>query len=202
MDPLAPAAEPIARAADVLRAGGIVAIPTDTLYGLAVDPREADAVARLFALKGRDAAAALPLVAADVAQAARAGALDAVARRLAERWWPGPLTIVVPAAAALARAALAGGTTVAIRVPDHAVPRAVARALEFPVTATSANRSGAASAASAREVASALPQLDLILDAGPTPGGPPSTIVQPARGDLRLIRAGAVPWDRVLESLE
>src|SRR5512141_1412395 len=107
-------------AAEVIRAGGVVAYPTDTFYGLAVDPRNRDAVLRLFALKGRPGSSALTLIAADVEQARAAGKFDAQADTLAARWWPGPLTIVVPARPVLAREALAGGTTVGVRVPDDA----------------------------------------------------------------------------------
>src|SRR5687768_17466983 len=107
----------IATAVDVLRGGGIVAYPTDTLYGLGVDPRNTDAVDRLFDVKGRDAHAAVPLIAASVEQAQLAGRFGEVELRLAQAFWPGPLSIVVPASAALSQRLLAGGTTVAIRVP-------------------------------------------------------------------------------------
>src|SRR5690348_994092 len=127
LDPNVPDPDVIARAVEILRRGGIVAYPTDTLYGLAIDPRNGDAVRRLFALKRRRPDAALPLIAADAAQAAAAGRFDAASRRLAARWWPGPLTVVVPASAAIHRDALAGGASVAMRVPAHAVARELAR---------------------------------------------------------------------------
>jgi L-threonylcarbamoyladenylate synthase len=201
VDPEHPDPRTVDRAVDVLRRGGVVAYPTDTLYGLAIDPRNADAVRRLFALKGRRADAALPLIAADLAQAELTGRLDAAARRLAARWWPGPLTIVIPASAAIHRDALAGGATVAVRVPAHAVARELARAHGFPIGATSANPSGTPALSSADDVTRALPDVDAILDAGPAPGGAPSTIVELGDRGPRLIRAGAVPWERVLESL-
>src|SRR5262245_3890855 len=201
VDANAPDPDAVARAVDVLRRGGVVAYPTDTLYGLAIDPRNGDAVRRLFALKGRRADAALPLIAADLAQAELTGRLDAPARRLAARWWPGPLTIVVAASAAIHRDALAGGATVAVRVPAHAVARQLARAHGFPIGATSANASGAPPLSTAGDVMLALPEVDAILDAGPAPGGAPSTIVEIGERGPRLIRAGAVPWDKVLESL-
>jgi len=185
----------------MIRQGLIVAYPTDTLYGLAVDPRDAAAVQRLYALKGRPETSALTLIAADVAQARRAAHLTPPAEALARDWWPGPLTIVVYADASVAPAALAGGRTVGVRVPDHAVAVDFARAAGFCITATSANRSGAAPPASPDEVLAALPDVDAILDAGPAPGGPPSTIVGALDRDVTLIRAGAVPWERVLRSL-
>ena len=186
----------------MIRDGLIVAYPTDTLYGLAVDPRNAAAVQRLFALKGRPETSALTLIAADVAQARQAAHLTPAAERLARAWWPGPLTIVLPAEPVLAPAALAGGRTVGVRVPDHAVAVALAQEASFAITATSANRSGASPPASADAVRAALPGVDAVLDAGAAPGGHPSTIVGAIDGDVTLIRPGAVPWERVLRSLQ
>ena len=197
-----PDAAAIGQAAARLRGGLIVAYPTDTLYALAVDPRNAAAVQRLYALKGRPETSALTLIAADLPQARRAAHLTASAEVLAREWWPGPLTIVVDAEPTLTPAALAGGKTVGIRVPDHAVAVALARAADFCITATSANRSGATAPASPDEVLAAVPGVDAILDAGPAPGGAPSTIVGVLDRDVTLIRAGAVPWERVLTSLK
>jgi L-threonylcarbamoyladenylate synthase len=201
IDPTSPDAHALAGVARQLRDGLVVAFPTDTLYGLAVDPRNPDAIARLFALKGRDATAAVPLVAATLDQAMMAAEFGDVHRRLAARWWPGPLTIVAPARPGVARDALGGGSTVGVRVPDHAVARALAEAVGFSVTATSANRSGTTAAVRASEVIAALPDVDVVIDAGPARGGPPSTIVQVVDGGVRLVREGAVAWERVLESL-
>ena len=202
VDPDAPDAAVMQQAAEMIRSGLVVAYPTDTLYGLAVDPRNAGAVRRLFDLKGRPETSALTLIAADLAQVREAAEMTAAAERLAGRWWPGPLTIVIAARPALARETLAGGATVGVRVPDHPVAAALARAAGFCVTATSANRSGLAATAAADAVAEALPGLDAVLDAGPAPGGLPSTIVNACERDVTLVRAGAVPWDRVLRSLQ
>jgi len=191
----------VREAADMIRDGLVVAYPTDTLYGLAVDPRNAVAVRRLFELKGRPETSALTLIAADAAQARLAGEMTADADRLAARWWPGPVTIVVRARPGLAMETLAGGLTVGVRVPDQAVARALAEAVGFCITATSANRSGDTPASTAAGVGEVLPMVDAILDGGPSRGGPPSTIVDAAQDDVTLIRAGAVPWDRVLRSL-
>jgi L-threonylcarbamoyladenylate synthase len=188
-------------AAALLRDGRVVAFPTDTLYGLAADPRSSEAIGRLFHLKGRPEAAAVPLVAATLEQADAVAELGPVARALAERWWPGPLTIVGPARAAIAREALGGGTTVGVRVPDHPIARALAAAFGFPVTATSANRSGTTPATRADEVAAALPDVDGIIDGGAVRGGLPSTIVAVENDNVRLVRAGAIAWERVLKSL-
>jgi L-threonylcarbamoyladenylate synthase len=199
----ASAPEPAAleRAASVLQAGGIVLYPTDTLYGLAVDPRLPGAVGRLLTLKGRPQGQPLPLIAASPAQAGVVVALDESAALLAGVFWPGPLTLVADARPALAPGVAGTDGTAAIRVPDHAVARGVAEALGFPITSTSANPSGGEASAAAREAAASLGgDVDLVLDAGPTPGGPPSTIVD-ARGIApRLLRAGAIPFERILEA--
>jgi L-threonylcarbamoyladenylate synthase len=192
----------IAAAVEVLRAGGVVAFPTDTLYGLAVDPRSAQAVERLFALKTRDRNVALPLVASDLEQAMMAGELGPRERRVAEIFWPGPLSVVIPARPSIARASLGGGSTVAVRVPAHAVARELAAAFGFCVTATSANTAGQPPAVSADAVVLALPDVDLLLDGGQAPGGAPSTIVAFDSDGPVLLRAGAVAWDRVIKSQE
>ena len=198
-----PDAPTIAAAVDVLRRGGIVAYPTDTLYGLAVDPRSDAAVDRVFAVKERERSAAVALIAADVRQAQDAGTFGASELALARAFWPGPLTIVVPAASDLSKRLSGDFTTVGVRVPAHAVARALAEAFGTCITATSANVSGAPPAMTADEVAAALDGLiDGVLDAGPVPGGPPSTIVEFADGRPVLRRSGAIAWDRVLESLQ
>jgi len=201
VDPDRPDFDLVRQAAEMIRDGLVVAYPTDTLYGLAVDPRNAAAVRRLFELKGRPETSALTLIAADTEQARLAGEMSAAADRLAGRWWPGPVTIVVRARTGLAAETLAGGRTVGVRVPDQAVARALSKATGFCITATSANRSGEPPASDAGTVAQMLPAVDAILDGGPSRGGPPSTIVNASEDDVTLIRAGAVPWDRVLRSL-
>jgi len=177
VDATAPDPAVIREAAELIRRGLVVAYPTDTLYGLAVDPRNAGAVRRLYALKGRAESSALTLIAADLAHVRAAGEMTEPAERLAGRWWPGPLTLVVRARPILAKEMLAGGETVGIRIPDHAVAIALARDAGFAITATSSNRSGEAAAASPNAVVAALADLDAIVDAGPARGGPPSTIV-------------------------
>jgi L-threonylcarbamoyladenylate synthase len=203
VNPDAPERTAIARAVEILQLGGVVAYPTETLYGLAVDPRSEVAVRKLFEIKGRDARVALPLIAADLPQAEAVGTFGAVERQLADAFWPGPLTLVVPASASIAPAALAGGETVAVRVSAHPVARALARAFGFCLTATSANVSGATATAHPGEVRASLgARIALLLDAGDAPGGSPSTIVRIESGRPQLVRAGAIAWDRVLESLQ
>jgi L-threonylcarbamoyladenylate synthase len=199
----APEATAVNRAVEILRLGGVVAYPTDTLYGLAVDPRSDVAARRLFTIKGRDAQVALPLIAADADQVEQAGRLGAIERRLAAAFWPGPLTLVLPATPILTPAILAGGDTVAIRVPAHAAACAVARAFGFCITSTSANLSGAPPTADPHVVRATLAdRVDLLLDGGRLRGGPPSTIVRIENGRPTLLRAGAITWERVLKSLE
>ena len=195
--------ETVREAAAVLRDGGVVAFPTDTLYGLAVDPRRDEAVRKLFEVKGRDLSAAIPLVAGSLAQAEEAAVLGDVERRLARAFWPGPLSIVAPARPALSVLVLAGGLTVALRVPAHPAAVALASAFGFCITATSANPSGQPGTADPAIVSRTLAgKIDYLLDDGLAPGGPPSTIVQVRDGLPVLVRAGAVPWERVLRSLQ
>jgi L-threonylcarbamoyladenylate synthase len=199
VDPGRPDAAALEQAVAVLRGGGVVAVPTDTLYGLAADPFNPDAVERVFALKGRAPDRPLPLVAADTVQVHQwIGRLSPLAARLAERFWPGPLTLVVAAPEALAPGVIGAPGTVGVRVPAHAVTRAICSAFGRPVTATSANASGEPATASPDVVAAELGgYVDLLVDAGPAPGGEPSTIVDTAGAEPRLIRAGAIPWNSV-----
>lgn len=203
VSPANPEPDAIARAADALAHGGLVVFPTDTFYGLAADPRQAGAVTRVFAVKGRAAGEALPLVAADLSQVEAAAAhLSVLTRRLIGLFWPGPLTLVVDAAPAIVSAVHGGTGTVAVRVPDHAVARRLAAGLGFAVVSTSANRSRMAPAVTADEVERAIGDLvDVVLDGGPTVGGKPSTIVDARTETPRLLRDGAVPFARVLEVL-
>ena len=189
-------------AARILTTGGVVAYPTDTLYGLAADPRDPAAIDRLVDAKRRPAGLAIPLIACDPAQAERAaGALTPLARRLMDAFWPGPLAVVVGAAASLDRRVVGEGGTIAVRVPANAVARALAGAFHYPITATSANRSGQPSPATAADAGAAFgSDIDAVIDAGPTPGGAPSTIVDARGAAPRLVREGAVPWARVLQS--
>lgn len=196
-----PSPDVIGAAVDVLRRGGVVAYPTDTLYGLAVDPRIDAAAARLFDLKGRGEAQAIPLIAAGMDQALAAADFDERAVRLARAFWPGPLTLVVRAKPGLSARILGAGGTVGIRVPAHPVARALAAGLGSLVTATSANRSGEPAVADPAALDPRLTAaLDALVDAGPAPGGPPSTLVDLTAPTPRLLRAGAVEWERVLRS--
>ena len=200
VDPRSPQRDAIQEAAKWILSGGVVAIPTDTLYGLAADPFSADAVARVFAAKGRDADLALPLIAADMTQVvAHLGALSPAAARLAGRFWPGPLTLLVAAPRALARDVTGGTGKVGVRVPADDVARAICAASGRPITATSANISGEPATASPDDVERTLGgRIDLLIDTGPTRGGAASTIVDVTGAEPMLIRAGAIAWPDIL----
>ncbi len=203
VDPRHPDETLLAIAAEVIRGGGVVIYPTDTLYGLAADPRDPRAVERVFAIKRRAASEPLPLIAAGVEDAAMFGRLTPLARRLAAAFWPGPLTLVLADAGLVTPAAHAGTRAVAIRVPASAIAVGLARLSGGAVTSTSANRSGAPAPASAREVEDGLAEeADGLLDGGPAAGGLPSTIVDARAESPVLVRAGAVAYGRILGTME
>lgn len=185
---LQPEPEFIREAAEALRAGGLVILPTETVYGVAADPRTPDGVERLYRAKSRDPRKPLPLLAAEPDDVRRAGAIwSPAADALARAFWPGALTLVLPV----------GGGTEGFRVPDHAVARAVIRAAGVALRVTSANSSGEPPALTAEAAVTALgPHLDLVLDAGPSPGGVPSTVVSVC-GPVRVLREGAIPAARI-----
>ena len=188
-------------AVDALRRGQVVAYPTDTLYGLAVNPANGDAVSRLFALKGRPLDKAIPLIAADLDQVRDWTTMTPLAERLAASFWPGPLTLVVATRRVVDPRVLGDGGTVAIRVPDQGVARTLAAAAGCPITSTSANASGQPPTPNPDGVARTLPAVDVLVDDGVTTGGVASTIVDATGTQPILVRAGAIAWERVLESL-
>jgi L-threonylcarbamoyladenylate synthase len=180
---------------------GVVAFPTETFYGLAVDPRSAAAVKRVFELKRRAPDQPLPLIASSVDQIAdHVGSMTPLAARLASRGWPGPLTLIIPASPRLCDDVHLSTGKVAVRVPANAVARALAQSARHAITSTSANISGEPPAATPEHVVVSFGNgIDVLIDSGPTPAGLPSTIID-ATGDVPvLVRAGAIPWERVLE---
>jgi L-threonylcarbamoyladenylate synthase len=187
--------ESITRCAALLRGGGIVAYPTETFYALGALASRGDALARLAAAKLRPEGKPLPLLAADEGQVRAVGTLDGVAAALAARFWPGPLTLVLPARPDLDRAITAGSGTVAVRVPGSEVARELARRAGGALISTSANLSGEPPPVGPRDLSPALvAQIDAVLEAPPCPGGSPSTIVAVAGEGVKLIREGAVPF--------
>jgi L-threonylcarbamoyladenylate synthase len=199
VQPEHPAPAAMQQAAEVIAAGGVVAFPTDTLYGLAADPFNARAVQRVFEIKGRSDRQPLALVAADLAQVEKQiGVVPEEVRRVAGRFWPGALTLLLEAPAGLAPGVAASDNTVGVRVPAHDVARALCRASERVLTATSANRTGHDPFADPELLWAALgDRVDLMLDAGPTAGGAPSTIVDVRATPPRLVRAGAIDWEMI-----
>ncbi|MGI4876361.1 MAG: L-threonylcarbamoyladenylate synthase [Janthinobacterium lividum] len=187
----------IARAVGQLAAGGIVALPTETVYGLAGDATDAGAVAAIYAAKGRPGFNPLIVHVADLAAAAALVEVGPVARVLAERFWPGPLTLVLPARRSeLAPGVAAGLGTLAVRVPAHPVMREVLRQLGRPLAAPSANASGGISPTRADHVRASLDgRIPLILDGGPTSGGLESSIVAVDGDRVRLLRPGGIAAD-------
>ncbi|MCB9703674.1 MAG: threonylcarbamoyl-AMP synthase [Myxococcales bacterium] len=200
-------AEPatIALAASILADGGVVAIPTETVYGLAADGLDPRAVARIFAAKGRPADNPLILHVAGLAEAeAIAAEVPPLARALADAFWPGPLTIVLKRAAVVPEIVSAGLDTVAIRVPAHPVALAILRALGRPLAAPSANRSGRPSPTRAEHVLADLDgRIDLIVDGGPTAHGIESTVIDLSQGEGAplLLRQGALPREALEAAL-
>ncbi len=186
----------IARAAALLRAGGVVAYPTETYYGLGALVSRPDALARLAAAKLRPPGKPLPVIAADLAQVQAVASLEQpLARQLAERFWPGALTLVLPALGGLGEILTGGTGTVAVRVAGSETARALAREAGGALVSTSANLSGELPPVSAAELSPALRgRIDGVLDGGPTPGGLPSTVVSVESGTLRLVRPGAIPF--------
>jgi L-threonylcarbamoyladenylate synthase len=180
------------RAATVLRAGGLVAIPTETVYGLAADALDAEAVAGIFRAKGRPATNPLIVHVADAAMArGLAASWPAAAEAIASRLWPGPVTVVVPRGPLIPDVVTAGGPTVALRCPDHRLTRLLIEMAARPLAAPSANRSEMVSPTTAHHVLESLGErVDLILDGGPCARGIESTVVDCTTSPPRILRPG------------
>jgi L-threonylcarbamoyladenylate synthase len=199
VDANAPDPAVIARAASIIRAGGLVAMPTETVYGLAANALDEASIARIYAAKGRPSHNPLIAHVADAAQAASLAAeWPAMARELAARFWPGPLTMVVRKKAMVPSALSAGLDTFGVRVPDHAVALALIRAAGVPLAAPSANRFTEVSPVTAAQVARGLgAAVDLILDAGHTRVGLESTVVDVSSGRPVLLRPGMLAREAI-----
>jgi L-threonylcarbamoyladenylate synthase len=187
--------EAIARAGQIIASGGLVAFPTETVYGLGADATQAAAIERLYATKRRPSFNPLIAHVEDFAAAQREGEFDASARRLAHRFWPGPLTLVVPATSStrICRLARAGLASVALRIPSHPIAQALMKAAGRPVAAPSANPSGRLSPTSAVHVASDFgDDIDMVLDGGAATIGLESTIVACLADEVRILRPGGL----------
>jgi len=192
-----PPAQAIRTAAASLREGDIIAVPTDTVYGLAADPWHSGAADRLFLVKGRPRSVELPVLVADEDQAlSLATAVPDSARRLMEAFWPGALTLVLPRREDVTADLGDEDETIGVRCPDHPVPLALCREVG-PFATTSANRHGAPPVTSATALSSGWPGVALVLDGGIC-DGEPSTVVDSTGEVPKLLRAGCVEWARIL----
>ena len=199
--PIEPATrDSLARAAAILRRGGLVAVPTETVYGLAANAADDRAVAGIFAAKARPRFNPLIVHVRDLEHARTLAVFSDLARRLAEAFWPGPLTLVLPrrGEAPVSLLATAGLDTIAVRVPAHETARRLLEESQLAIAAPSANRSGSVSSTTAAHVAEGLSAVvDLILDAGPAQHGIESTIVSLYDGTAILLRPGALPREDI-----
>jgi L-threonylcarbamoyladenylate synthase len=194
VDPSAPSADALTEAARVLRGGGLVAFPTETVYGLGANALDAAAVQRIFAAKGRPANNPLIVHVAEASQVQQIVAdWPQLAARLAARFWPGPLTLVLPKRDVMPDVVTAKGPTVAVRVPAHPVTQALLRAAALPIAAPSANRSSELSPTRAEHVLRGLDGgIEMVLDCGPTSGGIESTVLDLTTIPPRLLRPGPI----------
>ncbi len=191
----------IERAVEILRSGGLVAYPTDTVYGLAALPSDDEAVERLFRVKQRRPDQSTPLLIASPHDlTAIAAEVPEVAQRLMRDFWPGGLTIVLAKAPGYRSKAIPG-ETVGVRVPDHPVPRELVRLLGEPITGTSANVAGGPEPLTAGDVREQLGDaVDLVIDGGRCPGGRPSTVVDCTVEPVRIVREGAISREELVRS--
>jgi len=195
--------EAIGVAARILAEGGLVAFPTDTVYGFGAHAFQPNAVERIYVAKLRPRDKAIPILLAQADDLALvAEGITETAWLLAERFWPGGLTLVLPKRANVPDVVSAGGSTVAVRAPDHPMPLALIAALGAPLAATSANLSGHPSPVTAQEVEAELGgRIELILDGGRCPGGVPSTVLDLTADPPAVLRAGAIGLEEIKAAL-
>jgi len=189
-------------AAGEIKGGGIVAFPTETFYGLGVIYSDTQALMKLFELKRRPKDKPMPLIIGDVsALAVIASAPEKIAWRIIERFWPGPLTVLLAAKPGLPDLITGGSGKVAVRVPGRSFALDLARAVGYPLTATSANISGMPPSENPGDVIGYFgDSINLLIDGGRAPGGKPSTIIDMSQGGISLVRPGAVAYEKILEA--
>ncbi len=194
-----PDQQEVDRAVKILKEGGVIAYPTETFYGLAVDAENPQAVARVFAIKGRPVGKPIALIAGgEEAMGPLLTEVSTAARALIKACWPGPLTLVMPAAADVNPHLTAGTGKLGIRVSSHPVAAALAKSLGRPITATSANISGKEECSTVAQVRKQLgKELDAIVDSGRTRGGAGSTILDMTTDPPAIVREGAIPYTRL-----
>ncbi len=195
---ISPSPESIVLAVSILREGGLVAFPTDTVYGVGSQVFDGQAVESIYTAKNRPLEKSIPVLIADTTDLEKVTtSIPSMASRLAERFWPGPLTLVIPKHPALPPA-VSSTDTVGVRIPDHPIARALLRQAG-PMAVTSANISGGPNPTTAGEVLAQLDgRISLILDGGTTPGGFPSTVVDCTGPEPVVIREGPVKKDQIL----
>jgi len=193
--------EALQRALEKLRMGGLVAFPTDTVYGVGALAFDGNAVESIYLAKNRPVEKAIPVLISDVPDLGKISEnIPDLARRLVSRFWPGPLTILVPKKPTLPES-VSATSTVAVRVPDHPVARRLLRAVG-PMAVTSANISGQPSPSTAQEVMEQLNgRIELIIDGGRSPGGIPSTLVDCTGDEIKILREGPITLDELLAVL-
>jgi len=194
-DPVTPDGAVIDEAVEILRGGGVIAYPTETLYGLAADAGNEAAIGRIFTIKGRDFHNPIPLIIGDrESLSPLVSEIPGRAVGLMDAFWPGPLTLIFHAAENLSPRLTAGTGTIGIRLSSHAIARSLAHGLGGAITATSANLSGEGGMASPERVLAVLgDRIDALIDGGTTPGGPGSTILDVTRDPPVVLREGAIP---------
>jgi L-threonylcarbamoyladenylate synthase len=190
----------ISQALDILNSGGLIAIPTDTVYGIGSLAFDGKAVESIYAAKDRPVEKAIPVLIGDESDLEKVGMdIPDIAHKLASRFWPGPLTILVPKKPSLPES-VSATETVGVRIPDHEVARTLLRAVG-PMAVTSANISGQVSPSTVEEVFAQLGgRIPLIIDAGKTPGGVPSTLVDCTGGEIKILREGPITLEELLSA--
>jgi len=188
----------ISKALEVLKSGGLVAFPTDTVYGVGCLAFDGAAIKSIYVAKNRPVEKAIPILIADMEDMEKVGVdIPQTAYNLASRFWPGPLTCIIPKKPTLPEA-VSATSTIGVRIPDHEVARALLRAAG-PMAVTSANISGAQSPSTAEEVYAQLSgRIPFIIDGGTTPGGVPSTVVDCSTPELKIIREGPISLQQII----
>jgi L-threonylcarbamoyladenylate synthase len=196
--------EAISRLAIMLKQGGVAIYPTETFYAIGVVPTLAEAVERIFTIKGRDFRKALPLIASDRQAVLRAvSEWPEIAERLADAFWPGPLTLILPAAKNIPPALHAGTGKIAVRISSLPIASLLAESTGGLIVSTSANMAGRPAPSSPGTISpSLLEEVDGVLDYGDLPGGLPSTIVDVTAHPVTLVRTGAIEWDAIQKAVE
>jgi L-threonylcarbamoyladenylate synthase len=193
--------ENIEKAAALIRTGGVVIYPTETVYGLGCAPQISDAAMRICEIKGR-ADKPLPLACSSLTVARKVVKFNPAAERLAERFWPGPLMLVLPATIEYGMYVTHGAKTLGVRVPDHEVSRSLARQCGGVIVSTSANKAGEAPPTTAQGAIDQIgEEVDIVLDGGPIPGGLPSTVLDLSGEQLWVLRSGPITGTRIKAAL-